>query len=361
MRDEILAAVALAVVNSEPSPQNETDTCNRVIYPLLLGAGYKYVEIKAQDLDAAKQKPDYTILPDESDCTWFLEAKGWNVPLDDNHAVQSINYANTQGKRWVVLTNGREWRLYDNHTIGVAHVKLACVAQLKDSTFPTFLEALSSSSIRQHRLEGYVQHQRLYAILGSQLAQEESAVVKAIVKALRTYPGLGSVKSKDVTTFFNDRSSVLTDIPAIASKPKVVHQESTPAAKESHMMSLGSITAEQITGTKPIKVVVPDGSTILVGSWSKFTPTLVTEIAKLHDLPERPFYGSKTSKCPYLASKDSEAFKRMRQPIELSGEWTGIYVETHQSAQLHQTAAVRLCKALGIDPGVFTIELQRTG
>ena len=46
------------------------------------------------------------------------------VSLEDIHAKQALNYANHNGKRFVVLTNGREWRLYDNSIQGVIGEKL---------------------------------------------------------------------------------------------------------------------------------------------------------------------------------------------------------------------------------------------
>src|SRR5690242_10739344 len=106
-------AISEALANSDSPPPNESTTCEWVIYPLLQAVGYAKREIISRFVDNNGQFPDYTILPDTS-YTWFLEAKAWNVSLEDRHSQQSLNYANQNGKRWVVLTNGREWRLYDN-------------------------------------------------------------------------------------------------------------------------------------------------------------------------------------------------------------------------------------------------------
>lgn len=202
MREELEKAIERALMVSNPPPQNETETCHRIIYPLLLAAGYDYLDIKAQDLDASRSRPDYTLLADDPDYTWFLEAKTWSVTLEDQHAIQAINYANTQGKRWAVLSNGREWRLYDNHISGTAEVKLATVCMLGDDGFISFLDALSKPSILAGKLEGFVRNQRLYTTLASQLSKPDSDLIKAIVKSLRSTPGLASVTPSDVAGYF---------------------------------------------------------------------------------------------------------------------------------------------------------------
>ena len=202
MRPDLYEAVKQAISDASPQPANEADTCNRIIYPLLLAAGYSRKEIKSQDRDAAKQKPDYTLLPESPDHTWFLEAKAWGVGLDDSHAAQAVNYANTQGKRWVVLTNGKDWRLYDNDIREVAEKKLAVGVGLKDESFVSFLEAISRQSITEGKLEDFVLNQRLYSALAVQLAKPDSDAIKAIRKVLRGLPGLGQVSGAKIVGFF---------------------------------------------------------------------------------------------------------------------------------------------------------------
>jgi predicted type IV restriction endonuclease len=112
LTDAISEALALG-----KSDLNEACTCQWIIMPLLQAAGYSLYDIQPQQTDPAGKIPDYTILPD-SEHTWFLEAKAWGVALNDQHAQQALIYAYTNNRRWVVLTNGREWRLYDNSIPG---------------------------------------------------------------------------------------------------------------------------------------------------------------------------------------------------------------------------------------------------
>jgi hypothetical protein len=371
MTEELRAAVGVAIANSQPPPMNEIETCHRIIYPLLLAAGYGYLEIRAQDLDAAKQKPDYTILPDSPDHSWFLEAKAWNVTLDDNHAVQAINYANTQGKRWVVLSNGREWRLYDNQTFGTAEVKLACVAHLQVDSFASFLEALSKGSILKGKLEDFVRNERLYSCLGAQIGRTDSEVVKAITKVLRASPGLATVSASDVVGFFRDYASgapstVLDEPIAIQSPiqpkgetakkpvPGVVKQpESTPPGG----YPLGTISSQTITGRKLSSLVLPDGKAIQVPRWNQLTVQVLLFALKAGATLDVPYFMSQRSKSPLVAKQGSAESKTMREAMPLPAPYSDWLVEGHFSANDHQSAASRVLQAAGIEPTSFRLIL----
>src|SRR5690348_16922462 len=118
------------LTNANARPSNEANTCHWIVSPLLRQCGYDYHEIDVQAHDAAGKFPDYAILPNTSH-TWFLEAKAWSESLADTHVIQALNYAHTKGRRWVVLSNGREWRLYDDHIIGMEPAdRLIAVARL---------------------------------------------------------------------------------------------------------------------------------------------------------------------------------------------------------------------------------------
>ncbi|MGC8863969.1 MAG: hypothetical protein ACP5R5_14530, partial [Armatimonadota bacterium] len=89
--------------NLATKPPNEACTCEWVIRPLLEAAGYATHEILPQGSSGGAGYPDYTILPG-TQRTWYPEAKTWDKNLENGaDAVQALNYANAQGKRWVVL------------------------------------------------------------------------------------------------------------------------------------------------------------------------------------------------------------------------------------------------------------------
>src|SRR5436309_3495008 len=128
--NEELTRVREYLTDTSKRPSNEANTCHWVISPLLRQCGYDFHEIDVQAHDGAGKYPDFTISPHTS-FTWFLEAKSWIENLADAHVIQALNYAHTHGHRWVVLSNGREWRLYDDHIIGVQPAdRLVAVARL---------------------------------------------------------------------------------------------------------------------------------------------------------------------------------------------------------------------------------------
>ncbi|MCX6637266.1 MAG: type I restriction enzyme HsdR N-terminal domain-containing protein, partial [Acidobacteria bacterium] len=121
------------------TPANEQQTRFLVIDEFLQAAGYDKTDMDLEDRDMARKKPDYTIMP-ETEFTFFVEAKKWDSELQDYDADQATHYPHTTGKRWVVLTNGKEWRLYDNHISKPPPEKLVAVARLDDPEDPESLE-----------------------------------------------------------------------------------------------------------------------------------------------------------------------------------------------------------------------------
>ncbi len=172
-------------LNELPAPPNEANTCDWVIRPLLVAAGYLNHEILAQSGDIAKKIPDYTLLP-STDHAWFLEAKAWTAALESIHVDQAMNYAHLNGRRWVVLTNGKEWRLYDDHIQGKSSDRLVASATLQDTPGVfKLLTALSRDSILAQKVEEYASERRLREYLGTALADPASQVIKAIMQTIK--------------------------------------------------------------------------------------------------------------------------------------------------------------------------------
>jgi hypothetical protein len=199
------------------SPKNESSTCDWVVVPLLKSVGYLKWEILSHYTDQGKDFPDYTILPEQPEYTWFLEAKAWSIELSDIHAKQALNYANHNGKRWVVLTNGREWRLYDNHLKGTFETRLVAEASMNDqSGLVSFLRAIGKDSVLGNGLERYVRQEEerrsrakrallcakrreaVRTLLTDQLNSSDSAFMATVVKFLRSIEGLEDAESEDV-------------------------------------------------------------------------------------------------------------------------------------------------------------------
>lgn len=154
-------AITEAVECFKNPPSNESSTCDWVILPLLRSTGYALRDILPRSLDHAGKFPDYTVLPQDVEHSFFVEAKAWSIDLEDSHAIQSLNYANQNGKKWVVLTNGREWRLYNNDIRGLPEEKLVAVAVLgtENTSLARFLAAIGKQSIQNGMLAQFAEEE----------------------------------------------------------------------------------------------------------------------------------------------------------------------------------------------------------
>lgn len=92
---------------------NEANTV-KVINDILSDVfGYdKYVEITSEYLErgvfcdlAVKRANDKVYM--------MVEVKGVTVPLKERHVMQVLTYAANHGAKWMVLTNGIEWQVYN--------------------------------------------------------------------------------------------------------------------------------------------------------------------------------------------------------------------------------------------------------
>jgi len=222
---DIEKAIEEALGHSQSPPPNESNTCEWVILPILYAIGYAKRDVVSRDADSAGKFPDYTLLPGETQNTFYVEAKAWKVDLENGHAIQALNYANQNGRRWVVLTNGRHWCLYDNDIRGVASDKMVAEMHLEDREQAVrFLDAIGKASVcsgilpqfaaeeadrrtRAHeeerrRQEVTARRARLSDVLKAELAGESSRLLAAMLAHLQDREGLGDVTAGDLVAHF---------------------------------------------------------------------------------------------------------------------------------------------------------------
>lgn len=227
----IAAAIQEALERRDSPPPNESNTCEWVILPVLYAIGYGRIEVVSRDADSAGKFPDYTLLPAAPQHSFFLEAKAWKLELQDQHANQALNYANQNGKRWVVLTNGRQWRLYDNDVRGRASDKMVAEMNIeKCEEAARFLEAIGRASVcagrlsrfadeetarrkraqeeQQHRRELEARRDRLAAVLKEELGDQSSPLLATMLANLQTHKGLGDLTADDLVIHFGPRPPV---------------------------------------------------------------------------------------------------------------------------------------------------------
>ena len=349
-----------------PPPTNEANTCDWIIRPLLLQCGYNYHDIHAQGHDAAGNIPDYTILPNTPH-TWFLEAKKWQENITDTHVNQAANYVNTTAKRWFVVSNGREWRLYDNHIVQVppsnrlvAAARFDCGTELED-----LLTALSKSSAQSGELEKYALQTALNTTLQQELAAPTSDVVQAIVSALKSKNGLYAVTPHAVVAYFyalqtsSDISSVPPQSSPVPGSPLI---QPTPgsASSPTNGLTLPELLAEgsATQGLKLVSLTYPNGSTKPVVTWRDVTLGVTEWLFAHGKAPQLPFRGQKGGqRClinttPFhLNGKDMT-----NKTLDINGQV--IYVHVNRSSADFLRCLISLCKEVGEPPEGFRVKLQ---
>lgn len=334
-------------------PLNESTTCDWVIMPIPHELGYKRREIVSRVADSNGQYPDYTLLP-ETPHTWFLEAKAWTVALQDSHALQALNYANQNGRRWVVLTNGRIWRLYDNDVRGLPADKLVVEVRLDEDAAEEFLRAIGRASVEARGLESAAEQWRLGRFLGEQLHNDNSEIVRAVWEVVRCQPGLERIPRRQV------RAALSPETASIA-KPEcpdaTVPDPKTLSAGEWSLDALTRQRSELVTKHKPQALRFPDGTRAETNSWADLARRLVQWLGERSKLPPLPYQAGTGSN--YLLNTTPEHKKcKMIRSAEMLFAGQKVYVDMNRSGENFVSALKRLCEAVGEDPSQFRVTLR---
>ncbi|MGB2937080.1 MAG: hypothetical protein WBD05_02610 [Phycisphaerae bacterium] len=245
---DIAKAIEEAIEHGGAPPPNESNTCEWVILPVLYAIGYGKREVVSRDADSAGKFPDYTLLPGAPEHTFYLEAKAWKADLEGSHARQALNYANQNGKRWVVLTNGRQWHLYDNSVCGLPADKMVAEMSLDNRDQAVrFLQAISKASVSSNGLARFATEEaerrkqameaerrrqiqaerqsRLSSVLQAELTNESSPLVAAMLAHLRRREGLTEIGAEDLITHFTGATAEPRKEEIAPSRPDVSASE----------------------------------------------------------------------------------------------------------------------------------------
>ncbi len=351
-----------------PAPSNEQNTCNQVIMPLLLGCGYEHHEIDAESVNAAGQYPDYTILP-RSNHTWYLEAKSWNVGLQDNHAIQAINYAHSHGGRWVILTNGQEWRLFDDHIVGAATpadqlvvtAKLDCGRELEE-----LLSSLNCSSITSGDIERFVNRVRLEAILKDSLLDEKSVLISTLTKVVKEKHHFPRLRAAEVVDCFKNIYSSNATVPQInidKEIPKITippRANSASIIKKSTMMTLDELiqVGLKIQSTKPKNLILPDNTKKNTSSWCKLALDLITWLFENGKSPSLPFNVSKNGKQDFIFKASPEIDPDPKKHRRIIVNDIVYFVHTNRSSPDFVLSLGMLCDHMAVPKNNITVEFE---
>lgn len=329
---------------------SEYDTCDAIILRALRGVGgYWYGDYPAQQSTTAGY-PDFTVLPD-TEYTWYLEAKALRVDLNDEHVVQALNYANATGRRWVVLSNGREWRLYDQHISGLPADKLVATAKLGNAQeIAEFLHAIGKQSMQTGQIDVYARRQRLKRVLDEQLCDPRSEVIRAIVSKLRSL-GLNGVSGEDVVAYYGGKPATTE-----GTSVRTGSGEQPPEVDGYPLDELARRANELATGKKPLSIAFPDGTVREVDEWKKLVLAVMEWFGER--LPPPPQPRKAGSKRFLYHEKPEHQRNPMRSPAIFRVAGKNLFVDMWVSAREHLSALVYLCERVGEPPSGFRIRLR---
>ncbi len=329
-------------------PTNEANTRSWVILPLLKQCGYAYYEISEQEYNGNNQFPDYTILPNTAH-TWYLEAKSWTHTLHANDANQALNYANTQGKRWVVLSNGRVWQLYDGHLVGVpTPQRLMAIARLDSpGELESLLSALHKTSVQSDALAQFAIRGRLVSLLAEELPDANSELVKAITKNLRSRPGLTALTPHSIAVWFEKQLSPasIPPIPPATSKKVILPSISSSVIPLSELLDKPATA----TGQTPRGLLLPDGTFQAAHTWRDITIELIKWLYLNKKTPTLPFSGQSKGKRYLLNTTPnhvSEPMKTNQYKSFVVANQT-VYIHINRSARDFIHCLGKLCVQVG--------------
>jgi hypothetical protein len=171
------------------APMSEADTISTLIEPLLEVLGWNLrdpEEVQREYSVRVGEKTEYVdmALKINNKPVVFIEAKPVGTDLRDHLAEQPINYAHTERVDWCILTNGREWRVY-NAFWRIKGIEGKMFLKLSLDEFRKNMEKvqlLSKESIISGKLEEEAELEHAKRITFEWLRQKEISVVKEIIQ-----------------------------------------------------------------------------------------------------------------------------------------------------------------------------------
>jgi hypothetical protein len=156
---EVLGQVRDRIARYSGSPINEQNTKAALIEPILRSLGWDiedWEEVEREYKPKRVDNPvDYALLVLRTP-RLFLEAKALRENLDDRRwANQIMGYAGVAGVKWVVLTNGDEYRIYNAHAAVPVADKLFRTVRITDEDSPAeeTLGLLSKERMQENQME----------------------------------------------------------------------------------------------------------------------------------------------------------------------------------------------------------------
>lgn len=317
----------------------EEETRARVIDPILKALGWPDERRRMGYPTHGGGFADLALLSSGGRPLVFVEAKELAARLDDKHVRQALGYAQAQGARWAVLTNGYEWRVYDAHHPGPDPDRLVLQTDLRqvrdDGTgLAPALHPLSPEGIESGELEAAAEAGRAYEAVRKFLSDEQR--VARTLQAKREGFHRGLARALDfVCKLLPERMECLPGEPV---KPQ-------PALQ-------GKGRSLPVRGR--YRITLPDGSQVAVEKAKDILVTVAEYFVRTGKLT--------AALCPiavaqgqrYLINTEPRHQHRgFFAPTPLSN---GLYLETHSGTEETIDYSRRLAEKLGLSRDSIKVE-----
>jgi len=365
---QILADISKVKENSG-NGLNEAMTETIVIDKLLPVLGYEVWDFQKQSFTSSIGNiPDYTMLPGQKQ-QWYLEVKRWQLPLKEGEASQAVNYAFNQGKRWAVLTNGDEWRVYDAHSQCQLADKCTLFAkQLSEAK--SLLKLLAKNAMLNGEIEKIHHRDHVLQAVRKEICNENSAIIKLlrlnVAKSLST-----DVTKQDIL----DALKELMDSKNEAGTPVIINGPIPTILPIITPSSSGTVSPNPVekyslkdlakkmpspNGYIPISVNIDCTSSIPVKNWRIIDKTVIEWICSRYGMPDLPYSGRSRDYRVFMSREavhpDGAIFRDSGEII-INGQL--IYFEMHRSAESHCIQIEQLITDMGGDSSKIIVEMVK--
>lgn len=339
--------------------RNEQQTKDWVIRPVLEEVlGYHKLEIVPEVSGPGNARPDYTVLPDTPH-TWLLEAKDWSEALSDQHALQATTYAYQHGTRWVVLSNGQEWRLYDSFvTGGGVNERLVLTATPDDpEALEALFQALHRAIVVADELETELNRYLLVVYLRQELQRADSECVTALRNVTRKKPHFEKTTGADIV-------DALAKVFARGETQPVCPGDTSSAEEQAEPVAVPTLEVDGVpldkagnpTHKKPVAIILPDGTRVETNTWKQVWLALFRYAAAKGAGPVPTPWTTPGAKSYFVHDQPMRSDTQpMFEPVTVSVDNRKYYLETHLGARWTVHVAEELCKEVGIDPSTIRL------
>ncbi len=164
--NDTLSAIAarIGTISGGRRPISEQDTKGTLIEPVLAALGWDLADLEVVRREYKHNKKDlpvdYAFFAGGRP-VMFLEAKAIGLPIDDHKwMAQIVNYANSAGVEICVLTNGRDYRIFNTHAkvplqekiVGQCGIAQCGIAQASSAEAAELLECLTLPALQEQRI-----------------------------------------------------------------------------------------------------------------------------------------------------------------------------------------------------------------